>query len=133
MKKLFLIILAVFLFASISSAQKEDVVQKKKSLQVETKIAKDSTEYDLIIFDIGFDSWFAINDNESQKRSLSYYEHKNQFYVIAWNDLYTRNIPSIDCRIEYESTVRYGFDLNYKLYMYFKYFEKKNKIKLINL
>lgn len=131
MKKLFLLILAVFVFATISSAQKEEKIQKKKSLQVRAKVEKDSTEYDLLVFDIGFDSWFIMHDNESEKRLLSYYELKNKLYVIAWNDLYRRHNRLIDCYIDYNSSIKYGFDLNYKLYMYFKYFEEKNKIKLI--
>lgn len=132
MKKLFLLILAVFVFTVISSAQKEEKIQKKKSLKVNTKVERDSTEYDLLIFDSGFDSWFAIHDNESERRSLSYYELKNQLYVVAWNNIYRKHTQLIDHSIEYNSSVRYGFNLNYKLYMYFRYFEEKHKIKLIN-
>jgi hypothetical protein len=125
-------IIGIIVLTIACSTQHNVRNDNKKSIALKQKITQDSIEYDLIIFDIGFESWFAYNDNETMKRSKDYYKHKNQFYVIAWNNLYRKNNRLIDCDIEYETNIDYGFDLNYKLYMYFKYFEEKNHLKLIN-
>ena len=123
MKKLIIILSIVAFVVSCSTS--------KKTIEVNHKQVKDSVEYELIIFDAGFDSWFVIRDNEAMKKSEEYYKIKNQFYVIEWNIRYHRGSSLYDCYIDYEPHIDYGFDLNYKLYMYFKYFEEKNKVKLI--
>lgn len=131
MRKL-LLTLCVLAFIVACSSQHNAIKDNKRSIALNQKTTQDSIEYELIVFDIGFDSWFSYNDNEAQKRIQSYYEYKNRLYVLAWNDLFRQNNRLIDCFIDYDSTINYGFDLNYKLYMYFKYFEEKNRIKLIN-
>lgn len=125
MRKLLLMIGLIAFIATCSA-------QDTKSLQLKHKNNKDLLEYELLIFDTGFDSWFITKDNESNKRSIKYYELKNQIYVSEWNRLHRTGRREFDCSINYESTTNYGFNLNYKLYMYFKYFEEKNKIKLIH-
>ena len=39
--------------------------------------------------------------------------------------------PRINSYIDYSLNRDYGFDFNYKLYMYFRFFEDTNRIKLI--
>jgi hypothetical protein len=41
------------------------------------------------------------------------------------NDLY-------DNYIDYKPNTDYGIDINYRLYYYFRYFEEKNHIKLLD-
>ncbi len=82
-------------------------------------------EYELIIFDPGFETWFISRSKPMNFYSKSYYESKNRLYVNAWNDLffkYGSNSP-FEYQINYDFTVDYGIELNYKLFWYFKYIE----------
>ena len=94
-------------------------------------ISVDSLEYRIIVLDPGFDSWLATQLPENYY-SKSYYEIKNRIYVTEWNDRYRsgRNSNLYETYIEYDPDIDYGLDLNYKLYYFFKYFEKTNGIKL---
>jgi len=91
---------------------------------------QDSTEYDLIIIEPGFQPWFDMNRKPEWYYSKDYLANWNYQYVVAWNarfrDLYsTQNLtdnPFI-LEIDYRPNVDYGLDLNYKLYHYFKYVE----------
>lgn len=86
-------------------------------------------EYELIIIDPGFNSWFATNARPVNFYSPQYYEQWNQIYVQAWNEkvdqaIYynDRNYP-FQNRINYDPSEDYGVELNYKLYYYFRYIE----------
>jgi len=92
----------------------------------------DSTEYELIILDPGFDSWFVTRNFKATARSETYYKHWNQFYVSEWNRLFYQGHPYFENSIDYDYTEDYGFDLNYKLYHYFLYTEEVTGIKLVN-
>ena len=94
------------LFFSCTS-QKEVAQNKKGRCAI-----KDSTQYELIVFDSGFDFWLASHQSVASQHSESYYQSMNHLYAIEWNR-------------------DYGFDFNYKLYMYFRFFEDTNRIKLI--
>jgi len=91
---------------------------------------QDSTEYELIIIDAGFSSWFDMNRKPVWYYSKDYLAAWNYQYVVAWNakvrdPLFTQNRadnPFI-LEIDYRPTIDYGLDLNYKLYHYFKYIE----------
>ncbi len=72
MKKLLFIIIAVALAVACASHKK----QKRKKTVTPT-LSKDSTEYELIIFDTHFESWFATHSSEAMKRSDEYYKHTN--------------------------------------------------------
>ena len=84
-------------------------------------------EYELIIIDPGYSTWFATNSKPVGFYSKSYYEAKNQLYASAWNDLFYRygsNSP-FENQINYDPTIDYGLELNYQLFWYFKYIERQ--------
>ena len=54
-----------------------------------------------------------------------------QYELIVWNRRYAAGDPRINSYIDYSLNRDYGFDFNYKLYMYFRFFEDTNRIKLI--
>ncbi len=88
---------------------------------------EDDDEYEVIIIDSGFNTWFATNSKPMNFYSPQYYENKNKMYVTAWNDLfyqYRGNSP-FENRIDYDFSIDYGVELNYKLFWYFKYVESK--------
>lgn len=93
---------------------------------------KDSTEYQLLIIDPGFDSWLAtqppVNFHSNQ-----YYRIWNLRYVNEWNNMYRtgRHPQYVESYVDYDPNAEYEVELNYKLYWYFRYFEKKYNITLV--
>ena len=94
-------------------------------------IASDSTEYDIIITDVGYESFLATQ-KPVEFYSQRYYENWNRYYVTDWNikvnnsmyhsDAY-RNV--FDMYIDYSPSINYGIEVNYKLYYYFRFVEKR--------
>ena len=91
---------------------------------------QDSTEYELIIIDPGFQSWFTTNQKPIWYHSKDYLATWNYQYVLAWNAkvrdplfMHNRADNPFIMEIDYRSNIDYGIELNYKLYHYFKYIE----------
>lgn len=97
------------------------------------RIANDSLEYEILIIDIGFESYLNSIAKPINYYSQSYYELKNKFYVPIWNQRVTNsyyNKRSIyENIIDYNYNIDYGLDVNYKLFNYFKFVEYKYKEK----
>ncbi|MFO7575408.1 MAG: DUF6146 family protein [Bacteroidales bacterium] len=109
----------------------QDKKERVKSDTLEMK--RDSIEYELIIFDTGFDTWLAMKPSKNFY-SNEYYRQKNIQYVREWNNRFMnpRRYGSIyENYIDFDPMIDYGKDLNYKLYYYFRYFEQMNGVKLI--
>ena len=92
------------------------------------RIENEELEYEIIIIEPGFESWLAT------QRPMSYFteqtlEVRNRFYVTEWNIRAmspTRYNPNLyTFAIEYDPQIRYGLEVNYLLYMYFEFFQKK--------
>ncbi len=108
------------------------VSAQEKADTIVLDLSNDSTEYQLIIIDIGFESWL-VTQKPISFYSNEHYRMWNLRYASEWNSLYnTGRYPEyVESYVDYRAGVDYGVDLNYKLYYYFKYFEEKNKITLI--
>ncbi|MGB5498938.1 MAG: DUF6146 family protein [Maribacter sp.] len=92
-------------------------------------IASDKTEYEIIIIEPGFNYWLRSIAQPEGYYSQSYMENRNNLYVLEWNrrvmqpqqyspDLY-------ELQIDYAPNIDYGYEVNYKLYNYFIYFQRK--------
>lgn len=94
----------------------------------------DSVVYEITIMDPGFDTWLISRAKPKEFYSQSYYENWNKRYVIEWNYRYSsaKNTKHIQSYINYNNTVDYGLELNYKLYNYFLFFEETTGILLIS-
>ena len=92
----------------------------------------DSTQYELLVTDPGFEPWFLQNYSPAADRTNEYYRSKNLVGVANWNDFYHagRYPQVIDTHIDYWPQVDYGIDLNRKLYYYFRYVRATYKIDL---
>lgn len=118
-------LLVVGLFFSCAS-------QKEVAKNIKGRCAiKDSTQYELIVFDAGFDFWLASHQSMAAQHSNEYYQSMNHQYALEWNRRYATGDPRINSYIDYSMGKDYGFDFNYKLYMYFKFFEDTNRLRLI--
>ena len=93
----------------------------------------DPVEYELIVLDPGYESFLATQPG-LHYHSQSYYENWNQRYVIEWNIRHMQPQQYGDlCEvyIDYRPEINYGLELNYRLFYYFKFFEKENGVKLL--
>jgi len=98
------------------------------------RIANDDIEYEITIIEPGFNSWLASTAKPEGYYSQQYLEGRNRLYVTEWNlrVLQPQNFnPNLyEMRIDYDPGVDYGYEVNYKLYNYFIYFQLTYKQKL---
>ncbi|MDD4656668.1 MAG: DUF6146 family protein [Bacteroidales bacterium] len=97
----------------------------------DTSQVQDSLEYELIIFDPGFDYWLSSRSFQKNQYTNSYLQTINNLYVNEWNRRYSMGDRRIESYIDYSPFNEYDFELNYKLFMYFKFFEERYKVKLL--
>ncbi|MCX7549732.1 DUF6146 family protein [Xanthomarina sp. F2636L] len=134
---LYILLIFGFLF-SCNSAKSIDNTSDNENIHVTkndtVSIANNDLEYELIIIEPGYNIWL-----ETRARPIGYYEQdfletRNKQYVDAWNErvLHPLNYPSglYDSQIYYDKTVDYGYEVNYKLYNYFIYFQLTYKQQL---
>ena len=111
-----------------------DAKEVNKTYGDTIRIANDELEYEIIIFDPNFSTWLLTQAKPRGYYGLSYLETKNIFYVTSWNIrvnqqlLYNRDLYTL--KIDYDSNIRYGYEVNYLLYNYFVYFQKENRVRL---
>ena len=129
MKNLFYFLAFGLIAYSCASTSKKIVTQDSKHQEEAIRIANDSLEYEIIIMDIGFETYLNSIAKPMNFHSQSYYELKNKFYVTEWNiraNNPRRYNPSIyENQINYDFNIDYGLEVNYKLYNYFKFVEYK--------
>ncbi len=129
MKQLLFLLVALTVIIACST-QRGIVKIESGEQEVEQK---DSTEYELIVFDARFETWYQLQNSPAKYRSQSYYENWNRQYVSAWN--YNAAQPGkrsfFEPIVGYESHIDYGFELNHKLFYYFQYVERILKIQIM--
>lgn len=137
MKYLFSIGIFIIVLWSCSTAQKSLEIsdaekmafEGKHAIQDTIKIENDSLEYEIIIIDPGFNTWLYSIAKPRGYYSQNYLENRNQIYVINWNQRVQQ--PQIydpglyEMQIDYSPHVDYGYEVNYQLYNYFIYFQRK--------
>jgi len=130
MKGVFFLIL-ILMFSGQADAYGQDN-KKKAAIKTDT-IPVDSLEHRLIVLDPGFDAWLATQPSR-EFYSQAYYETRNRLYVAEWNHRYITGQDKgiYENLIDYNTRIDYGLDINYKLYYYFRYFERTTGIKLLN-
>jgi hypothetical protein len=98
------------------------------------RIANDDIEYEITIIEPGFNAWLASMAKPEGYYSQSYMEARNTVNVIEWNNrvmqpqTYDPNLYEL--RIDYNPNIAYGYDVNYKLFNYFNYFQLTYKQRL---
>jgi hypothetical protein len=98
------------------------------------RIANDKLEYEIIIIEPGFNSWMLGRAKPEGYYSQEFLENRNRLYVTEWNNRVLqpqRYNPNLyEMRIDYSPNIDYGYEVNYKLYYYFTYFQLEYKQKL---
>ena len=129
MRYILVLLLAIFMVSCSSTQKKINPNFKDSKVENDTIIiANDSLEYEIIIFEPGFNSWLATQRPRGYYNQ-NYMEQRNQFFVTNYNIRannpmrYSTNLyPQ---QIDYEFNVDYGYEVNYLLYHYFLYFQQK--------
>ena len=123
--------IGMFIISCGSTTSTTKVSQKLPENAV--RIANDSLEYEIIILDVGFDTYLNTIAWPANYYTQNYYEVKNRLYVTEWNIRVLnpfRYDPLIyENEIEYDFNTDYGLEVNYKLYNYFKFVEYQYKQK----
>ncbi|WP_340073854.1 DUF6146 family protein [Leptobacterium sp. I13] len=110
----------------VSNAEKEAFNKNAKDT---IHIANDSLEYEIIIIEPGFNYWLNSIAKPRGYYTQSYLENRNQIWVNEWNQRVlqsNRFNPNLYMfQIDYEPQIDYGYEVNYQLYYYFVYFQRK--------
>ncbi|WP_027136800.1 DUF6146 family protein [Gaetbulibacter saemankumensis] len=110
---------------STASNKTERLANQKVSDTV--TISNDSLEYEIIIIEPGFNAWLLSRAQPEGYYSQQFLENRNYIYVTEWNQRvmqpqrYNPNLYELP--IDYQPNIDYGYEVNYKLYNYFIYFQ----------
>ena len=129
-KTLLLICTVCFLWACGSS----QINNKQTPKEAPVVIANDSLEYEIMIIDIGFTAFLATVAKPAGFYTQNYMEARNSVWVTSWNiraqnpSRHTANI--YESSIDYQPQINYGYQVNYTLFNYFLFAQRKYKINL---
>ncbi|MCR9263171.1 MAG: DUF6146 family protein [Flavobacteriaceae bacterium] len=123
------------------SAQKEalDISDEEQAVfnsqeEKEVEIKDEESEYEIIIIEPGFYNWLLSIARPEGYYSQSFLENRNQLLVMEWNRRVVQpgnfNPNLYMFQIDYDPNIDYGYEVNYKLYNYFVYFQRKYKQRL---
>ncbi|WP_041384022.1 DUF6146 family protein [Polaribacter sp. MED152] len=128
----------LFLFAFISTLIYACGSSSLNNIEVEKEepvvIANDSLEYEIIIIDPGFTTFLNSIAQPEGFYSQKYMEARNRAWVLTWNQRAQNSFqfnPNIyENIIDYQQTIDYGYEVNYKLFNYFIFAQRKYKMSL---
>ncbi|NMH89412.1 DUF6146 family protein [Flavivirga algicola] len=90
-------------------------------------IANEDLEYEIIIIEPRFNTWLLSIAKPEGFYSQKYLENRNLIYVTEWNQRVLqpqRFDPNLyELQIDYQPGIDYGYDVNYKLFNYFIFFQ----------
>jgi hypothetical protein len=133
MKTILIFTMASLLFSSCSTNQinPENKDKTENTLSFEKN---DEDEYDIIVLDPQYETFLKSIAKPKDFYSESYYKTKNEFYVMEWNLRYSQPLrydPDFYAvRIDYNPSVDYGLNLEYKLFNFFQFINWKYKVNL---
>lgn len=119
----------ILLLLSIACSSQKATL-KSKAPKIKTD---DSTEYELLVFDVGFESWYSLHNSPAFSRSRDYYHDWNVQYVQEWNYkvIDSRHSEFFGDQIDYNFNVHYPYEIEHKLFYYFQYVEHELKIPIL--
>ncbi|MDC6364579.1 MULTISPECIES: DUF6146 family protein [Flavobacteriaceae] len=118
---------------SLNISEEEQAVFNSSG-EEEVEIKDEETEYEIIIIEPGFFAWLQSIARPEGYYSQPFLENRNMLMVMEWNRRVmqpTQFSPNLyEMQINYEPGIDYGYEVNYKLYNYFIYFQRKYKQRL---
>jgi hypothetical protein len=93
------------------------------------RITNSEAAYDIIIIEPGFAVWL-LSQQPKENFTSDLLAIRNRLFVAEWNRRVQqptryRKLNLYEQEINYFPTVDYGLEVNYKLFMYFKFFQEK--------
>jgi len=136
MKNLIYILSIISLLIISCGTPKKTVATTDNQKEEPVRIANDSLEYEIIIIDIGFNFYLNSIARPINYYSQNYLEVRNRVYVIEWN-IRAQNLTRFDPNIyeniiDYQPNIDYGLEVNYKLFNYFQFAQRKYNMRLGN-
>lgn len=130
MKRIILLLFAVGgILASCSTSKTSAAVDKPVFNENDTiQISNKDAEFDVVIFDPGFNNWFNTNARPRSFYTQHYLETRNRVWVSEWNNRAMQPLrygKIYDFPINYNATTDYGFEVNYMIFNYLTYFQIK--------
>ena len=128
--------MTVFCVTTCKTSQipRNNIIETTVASQDTIKISHDSLSYDIMIIEPGFGSWLERIAKPSGYYSLEFLEGRNRIYVSEWNrrvlQASKQHARLYEMQINYSFNVKYGYEVNYKLYNYFIYFQLRHKQQL---
>ncbi len=138
-KVIYILLMCVFIFncntskpiTSISNKSEKGLAQIGNDTVV---IANEDLEYEIIIIEPRFNTWLLSIAKPEGFYSQQYLESRNNVYVTEWNQRVRqpqRFDPNLyELQIDYQPGIDYGYDVNYKLFNYFIFFQLTYKQRL---
>ncbi len=133
MKNILLILIIVSIAFSCNSSKKTVKDNSLENVNATTevndtlRISNDSLEYDVIIIEPGFNAWLLTQAKPKGFYNQNFLETRNIRYVAEWNRRFLLprqyNANLYELQIDYQQGIDYGYDVNYKLFNYFIFFE----------
>ena len=127
---LLLFSIGFFLWACGSNSLQKKNTEKEEPVV----IANDSLEYEIIIIDPGFTYFLNAIAQPEGFYSQKYLENRNRAWVITWNQRFqapNQFNPNIyENSIDYQQNIDYGYEVNYKLFNYFLFAQRKYNMNL---
>ncbi len=136
MKNWFLILLICFGIYSCKTSYKKTATSIEDNLKAQdtVRIANDELEYEILIIEPGFNFWLESRAKPEGYYSQHFLENRNRLFVSEWNNRVLqpqRYNPNLyEMQIDYQAHIDYGYEVNYKLYNYFIYFQLHYKQQL---
>lgn len=129
MKRLFYFLTIICLTLNCSSSQKVADSQKQVDIPEDdiVTIANEEVEYEITIIEPGFNTWLRSIARPKGYYTQKYMEMHNWNFVQEWNNRVLNpqqyNPRLYELQIDYQPSIDYGYDVNYKLFNYFIYFQ----------
>ena len=136
MKYITLLFFLVFSFlVACNTTNNEKVFDEIPKLKSDTiRIANEEIEYEITIIDGGFTSWFNTHAKPKSFYTQSNLEARNRVWILEWNRramLPSQYNPNLyEMTINYETSIDYGYEVNYMIYNYLVYFQLANNQQL---
>ncbi len=131
MKTMRILLLISFTLFVLQDMQAIDKFSPPDTLSFESAKNAEETEYELLILDPGFDSWFVMNSRPISFYEQSYLENWNRQLAQQWNTKLGTS-RRWDCApqtyLDYDPRIDYGKELNYKLFFYFRYMHERCRL-----
>ena len=126
-----------FLLCTVTlTAQKDSLnISKEERAYFESEdeeaveLKSEKTEYEIMIIEPGFNAWLRSIAMPEGFYSQQFLENRNAILVLNWNQRvqqpFNFNPQLYQFEIDYRSGIDYGYEVNYKLYNYFIFFQRK--------